>query len=467
MLLISRWPVIAALVLVAGGTALVVGGSYTATASAYVWGLALAALGAGLGVFLVLQLRTLARVAICGVVAVVVIGLGVWLPYRALNSEFAGENVQWAVASDDEFIEGVLDEAAVLANRSSARFISLADGRELNRIQADRDDTFSRAGDRLLVIRDRSAMLYDRVGKPVWPKHIRADRGVASAPGFTLLETKDVVSAVADDGGVRWTRPVDEVRAATGRFPNVTMLPDDTGEPPVLPSIGALPLRGTQDEWEFVDPASAETVHRERGAFAGVVGKTMVTSTQTGDRCAVRTSVGQRSLACSYGSPWAMGQALFFRDGVDASVIELPGDPEARRLEDVAIYTTGAKARRLKVSSEGMAWRDGQLVRGYPKLNYSRPWTFVAESASTSVDVARHAVVVNTALPRTNPFDPRPGHAPGVELPDQDYRITVLDQQTGRVTGSIRVDSVDSIEPVARGVALVAADGKVMLLGRP
>ncbi|WP_169922981.1 hypothetical protein, partial [Streptomyces albus] len=158
---------------------------------------------------------------------------------------------------------------------------------------------------------------------------------------------------------------------------------------------------------------------------------------------------------------------LIFSNGTDASVIEFPGEP--KKFEDVAYYTAQEAQRRLEVGGDGMAWRSGQLVRGYPSLNYRNPWTFVAESPNTNVIVARQSVVVHTALPRANPLDPRLGYSPAVDEADsdQDYRITVLDQRTGRATGSIRVHGVDSVEVVSPGVALVSADDKIALVGRP
>ena len=486
----ARYAAVLAVVLVAGGVALLFAGWHAASRSAYLWGLALAALGLSLVVFVALPtLHRLARLGMCVALAAVVVALGVWLPRRALDAEFTGENVRWSAQSvategkdrysDHEFVASVFGDTVVLANRTSARFVSLADGHELAKIQADRDDTFSLAGDRLLVVRKRSAMLYDSVGKPVWPGAIRAERGVAASQGFTVLEAEDTAMAVADDGSVRWKRQVDKIRATSSRFPNVTTLPTSNiyleSGPPVLPSSGALPLPETTDEWDFVDPASGESVYRARGRYAGSVGKALITSTPIDDdRCElrIRGNAGNPSqVGCSFGKPWARGQVLFFEQGVDGSAIELGADGsigERVALKDVSLSTEGSsRGRRLSVSDDGMAWRDGNLVQGYPALRYGGDWKFVAESGNLSLDVGRQTVLVTASVARTNPFDPRPAHSPVDEFAGGDYRITVLDQRTGAVTGSVRAHEIGSVELVRPGTALVVVDGRIMLIGRP
>jgi hypothetical protein len=77
------------------------------------------------------------------------------------------------------------------------------------------------------------------------------------------------------------------------------------------------------------------------------------------------------------------------------------------------------------------------------------------------------AVVVLAALRRTNPFDPRAGFVPTATSPDQDYRVTVLDQRNGDVAGEVRAHDVASIDLVGPGSALVVADDKAMLVTGP
>lgn len=459
-----RFAVVPAAVLLASGVALVVSGWFTASRTAYLWGLALATVGAGLVVFVALPaVRGLVRAGVCVLLAVAVVGLGTWLPQQALADEFAGSNVRWSIPTKDEFAVAVVGGNVVLADETSARLVRLTDGAVLGPIRADRGDTFSMAGDRLLVVRTGSAMLYDRAAQPVWPAPVPADRGVAAAGGITVVEADATASGIADDGSVRWTRPVDEIRAAHQRFPNVTELPFDNiyveSGPPVLPRVAALPAPA--GDWEFVAPATGVTRQRADGEYAGAIGDRPVTTTPAGDECAVWLAGTTHTAPCTFGKPWAYESALFFENGPDATVLRGDGDPT--RLKDVSLTAQ----RHLTASPDGMALRKGRLVRGYPTLRYVNDWQFVAESESATVYAGGGAVVVLAALRRTNPFDPRPGFTPAAEPQDQDYRLTVLDQRTGAVAGEVRAHVVSSIDPVGPGTALIVADGKAMLINGP
>lgn len=459
------------------------GGWQLVTRSAYLWGLALTAAGGSLMVFIALPvLRRMVRLVLCLVLVTAVIGLGVWLPHRQLDAAFAGMNVQWSIPSadpEDEFVVALLGgpDIAVLADQSSARLISLADGHQINKIPATRDATFSVAGERLLVVQRGLAQLYDKEGKSLWSEVVHGDRGVAAGPGTTVLEAGDTAVAVADDGSIRWQRKVDAIRAESSRFPNVGDLPANniylTSGPPVLPSVAALPLPATKDEWDFVEPTTGRSVHRAAGEFAGSVGPALITSTFVdGLGCDVRIkgeSTKPALLGCTYGKPWAVGSALFFENGADANVTRFrPDGGIAGRLSvrDVSLSTAKSNQdRALVVSDRAMASRDGRTVHGYPDLRYVDGWTFVAESEGLTLKVGQQSVVVIAALPRTNPFDNRSGFVPGDDTGDTDHRISVLDATTGAVTGSVRAHTVSSIRPVAPGRALVVADGNVLLLG--
>ena len=455
----ARFAAVPAAVLLAAGAGLGVGGWFVANAATYVCGLVLAVLGGWLLLFVALpMLRQLVRAGLCVLLAVAVLGLGLSVPRQMLAAEFDGEGVLWSVPSDDELIEVVLGDIAVLANATSARMISLLDGRELGRLPADYDARFTLAGDRLLVVDHSSAMLYDRSARPVWPAPVHAERGVAADGDVTVVEAQDVASAIADDGSIRWTREVDSIRAAHSRFPAVLRLPEDNifldKGPPVLPPLAALPLAGTA--WEFVD-ATGATVARADGEYAGAVGDTPITSTLVGDWCDLWIAGQRKQLDCTFGKPWAMGHLLFFENGIDA--IALPADGgTGTTLESVALGTYH-KDRRLMVSDEGMAYREGSLIRGYPALSYRDHWEFVAESEGTTAYVGNGTVAVLTWVRRTNPLD----HSTGRD----DHRVTVHDGRTGTVTGSIRADGpFNSVEPLPGGAALLSADGKVTLVGR-
>ncbi|RZS44519.1 hypothetical protein EV193_101395 [Herbihabitans rhizosphaerae] len=487
-----RYSALLAGLLLAGGVALLLLGWRDASKFGYLWGLAIGALGVLMLVFIALpRLMGFLRVLIAIVLAGAAVAAGVWLPNRALAKEFDGEGVRWSAQSmrsggqdaysDHEFVQRVLGRTAVLANRTSARVISLTDGREFGKIAADRDDTYSIAGERLLVIRRRIAMLYDDHGKPLWPNGIPAERGVASASGVTVLESDCqgatcTATAVSDDGTVRWRRPVDSTAAAYKRFPNVTTLPADNinlaSGPPVLPTHAALPVPGQPAEWDFVDLVTGNPVHHARGEYAGSIDKALITVTKQPSDCATQIHTdegGDKNLLvkCTFAKPWARGSQLVFQDGVDAVAMRL-GERgaigEQVRLRDVALAQ--GDRRQHEMSEDGLASRDGGLVIGYPELSYRGGWKFVAESDRVSLDVGNRTVAVQANLRRTNPFDPVSGYVPDVEFAETDVRITVLDQLTGAVTGSVRAHEVGSIEPVRPGTALVVADGKIMLVGR-
>jgi len=460
-----RFAVVPAAVTLAGGAALVVGGWFTVNLAAYVWGLVLATVGAAAVLFLALPaVRGLLRAAMCVLLAVAVVGLGLWLPQRSLAGEFTGSNIRWSIPAAGELAVAVYDGNVVLAGPTSARVVALTDGEVLGTIRAGRGDTFSVADDRLLVVADHSATLHDRRGRSVWPSPVRADRGVAAAAGVTVVEAGDSASAVADDGSVRWTRTVDAKRATHQRFPNVAELPFDninleTG-PPVLPRLAALPVPASID-WEFLDPATGAVERRAPGDHAGVVDGRAVTSSLVDGRCQVSLDGAANTVACTYGKPWGYGTALFFENGANASVIA--GDRDPVYLENATL----TERRRLTVSPTGMASRQGRLVRGYPTLRSVNDWQFVAESESATVYAGNGAVVVLAALRRTNPFDPRAGFVPTAASPDQDYRVTVLDQRNGDVAGEVRAHDVASIDLVGPGSALVVADDKAMLVTGP
>lgn len=334
----ARFAAVPSVLLVSVGVGLGVGGWFAAGAAAYLWGLALVALGGSLLVFIALPMvRRLFRAGLCLVVAAVVVGVGVWVPRQALAAEFAGENVRWSIPSvgaerdfyyDHEFVAAVVGDTVVLANRESARMVSLTDGRELGTLRADRDDRFSIAGDRLLVADGRSAMLYDQAGSPVWPAAVPAERGVAAFPDTTVVEREGVVSAIGDDGSVRWTRPEDPVRADGSRFPNVLDLPEDNihleNGPPVLPPLAALPVADSATAWEFVG-ADGTTVARADGTYAGSVGDQPVTVTEAPQDCAVWRDGEQQQVGATFCKPWALGDVLFFENGADAWAVPVDG----------------------------------------------------------------------------------------------------------------------------------------------
>lgn len=495
--------------LLAGGIALIWHGWESPNRSSYVTGLVLVALAALLLVVVNLPIvgRVL-RLAVGLVVAIGIVGYGVWQPQRMLDKEFAGTGVQWSVPSkqgglDDryssyEFAMLQLGDLVVLANRESARLVSLEDGHQVAELPADRDDEFSEAGGRLLVVREeRSAMLYDQSGEEVWPEPITADRAVAASESATLVEagcdTGETCTARAygDDGSVLWERRVSDSAATSHRFPVLQRLPADIvsadGTSPVLPRYAA--VAGPQApeppfRWRFVDPDSGETVHTARADTAGVLGDLLVTITRDRGQmsCTVELydtelsgSRPERHADCSFDMPWAIGSRLFFETrGGGATVVDLDvpePDPTGGTLslQDVRLSPprAGQRPRALRVSDEGMAWRYGSAVTGYPDVSYRDSWRFTAASEDTSVDVARGAVLVRSSIPRTNPFDPRQGYTPTQrDPPDVDTQVTVLDQDAGEVTGQIRVSVLDSIRPVGQGSALVVADGKVTLIGR-
>lgn len=470
----ARFAAVPAVLSVGAGVGLGVGGWLTPSRAAYLWGMVLVVLGGWLLLFVALpMLWRLVRAGLCLVLAAVVVAAGLWVPQQMLAAEFAGENVRWSIPSraaerdvyyDHEVVMTVFGDVVVLANRTSARLVSLADGRELGTLPADRDDRFSIAGERLLVVRGRSAMLYDRTAKRVWPSSVTAERGVAAFPGRTVVEHAGVVSAVDDDGTVRWTRQDVLEHAYHRRFPNVLELPDHSYNaekgPPVLPTLAALPVAATS--WEFVD-ADGTTVARADGEFAGSVGDRPITVTPSGDRCAMWRDGEHQEVWSDYCRPWAQGDVLFFTSGIDAWAVPSAGGAYTE-LKSAAL-SDEHKDRRLAVSETTMAWRDSRLIRGYPGLGYGDGWRFVAESEQAVPYVGDGTVVVQTALRQSNPLDPRAGMTPGEEFPDEDYRITVLDAATGRVTGSIRAHLTGSITPLRSGTALLAVDGKIMLVG--
>ncbi|MGW4529237.1 outer membrane protein assembly factor BamB family protein [Amycolatopsis sp. NPDC004378] len=500
----ARYAAVPVAVLLVAGTAGIVRGVSVASSALYVWGLVAAAAGVAGLVFVALpRVRRGVRAGVAAMLAAVIAVTGWWVPDRVLAAQFEGTGVRWDVAAPDggpsardafPRVEARVRDAVVVRSGQSTMLVSLADGHRIAVLPPSAKAFFSVTGDRLLVGDGHRIQAYQADGRAVWPQAVTALRGVAAGDGVVVVQTdRRTVSAISDDGSVRWTHPIAENRIERGELDTVDRFPTfkyvgDGAPSPILAARAVVPAAGSADQWDFLDPRTGAVTATLHGAFAATAGTTAFVSTADGHSCSLRTSAGaQAAVPCTSPRPTIAGERLYFQDGSDAVSVDprrLGPTDQPCRVHGVSLESdvSGGPADAAVGPAGGVSYR-GRLVYGWPGENPTPAWDFVSESELFSVSVAEQTTAVLAAVGRSGPFDDRsgpyaprqgaPAGAPAssaqannlLDVADYDTLVTVLDQQSGRVTGRVRARSVDSVYPVSRGAAVLVADGRIRLVG--
>lgn len=474
------------MILVGSGAALAVHGWTRLAEVQYLAGLILLGVGVLTSVAALAPQRgrVLTLVGAVVVTVALTVGIGIVLPRHNLASEFAGRQVRWSRGlpgdTDAVGITVVHDDRAVVTYDNRGRVIDLASGSVVSELAVDDDERVARTEDGFVVGRPgHTIALYDAGG------HRLSESGphafvVARADGITAYlddcgQDGCMVRAVDDEGNVEWERSGYSRPHLVLHTINALPDPPLSAGAPVIPRTVLLP-RSRQDRTAFdqIDLASGRVVRTVHADRAAVQGDRVVGIRRLDDRCRVSAWEGadrpSRSawFPCDGSYGVIVGSHLVMTDARGATVLDLAalGEPDhiTRGAEGLAYGPEGYVIAGIEGSPFGLrlaprvilgsAWGGGRDDR----------WAFRADGR-VRVAVGAGSVAVWSPAARRNAFDHSNGPHSDVDL---DWRVTVLDLGTGRVTGSLRLhDRPAAVRALGDGSALVAGDHRLILLGNP